>query len=368
MGYASLLGVDDAELDDVLEHFEYHSYEDKEFRALSDARHGLERGTVLVDDTVVRGFPSVPRTLVLDPGIPEFFDGPLAVEEKLDGFNVRIVALDEAYAFTRGGYICPYTTDRARDLLDLESFFADHPEKMLCAEFVGPETPYTDHDYPDVESHDLRVFDVRDRISGDPVSVERRRELAVEYDFHQPRLFGTYDPDEAVLGVRDAIEELDAEGREGVVMQSLDGRNLLKYTTSAQHHDDLRYAFSLPFDSGRDFMFPRLLREAFQAVEFEDDEDELRERAHALGESILDPMVETIRAVRDGETVGERHTVRGDPDVIDRLFEHFSNVSVVVEVEADRTVGDERVVTFLKRSESTNDQIRAYLDGTTINE
>ncbi|MFB6154711.1 MAG: RNA ligase [Haloferacaceae archaeon] len=368
MGYADLLGVDADEFADVEEHFEYHHYRGAEFRALPDARHGLERGTVLVDDTVVRGYPSVPRTLVLDPGVPEFFDGPVAVTEKLDGFNVRVVALDEPYAFTRGGYICPFTTDRARALLDLDAFFADHPGKMLCAEFVGPETPYTDHDYPDVESHDLFVFDVRDRVTGEPMPVEPRRELADEYGFRQPRSFGVHEPEEAVERVAEVIEDLHAAGREGVVMRSLDGRDQLKYTTSAQHRSDLRYAFSLPFDYGRDFMFPRLVREGFQAVEFGDGEEELRERARALGESILLPMVESIRAVRDGEAVGERHTVRGDPEVVDRLFEHFADVNVVVDVEADRREGDERVVTFLKRAEATTDQIRAYLDGTTIDE
>ena len=370
MDYAALLGVDEADLDDVMEHFEHREYEGREYRALSDARHGLERGTALVGGTVVRGFPSIPRTLVLDPGVPEFFDGRLAVEEKLDGFNVRVAALDdgEPYAFTRGGYICPYTTERARALLDLDRFFADHPEKMLCAEFVGPETPYTDHDYRDVESHDVIVFDVRDRVTGEPTPVERRRGIAAEYDFRQPDLFGIYDADDAPAGVREVVEELDREDREGVVMQSLDGRNLLKYTTSAQHHDDLAYAFSLPFDYGRDFMFPRLIREGFQAVEFGDDESELRERAHALGESILYPMVETVRAVREGEAVGERHTVRGDAAVIDRLFGHFDDMNIRIDVEADRTEGGDRVVTFLKYSNATNDQIRAYLDGATIDE
>lgn len=369
MGYADLLGVDEAELEDVLEHFEHRTYRGFPYRTLSDARHGIERGTVLVGGTVVRGFPSIPRTLVLDPGIPRFFDGPIAIEEKLDGFNVRVAVVgDDPLAFTRSGYVCPYTTARARDLLDLDSFFLDHPGKMLCAEFVGPETPYTDHDYDDVDSHDIRVFGVRDRVGGDPVPVRERRELLAEYGFRQPECFSVVDPDEAPAAVRSVVDDLDERGREGVVLQSLDGERLLKYTTAAQHASDLASGFALPFDYGREFMFPRLVREGFQAVEFGDDEAEFRERAHALGEAILFPMVETIRAVRDGDTVGERHTVRGDPEVIDALFEHFRDVGVRVDIEDDRREGGERVVTFIKRAESTIDQVATYLEGTTIDE
>lgn len=373
---AALLGVDEGDLEDVMEHFERREYEGREYRALPDSRHGIERGTVLVGDTAVRGFPSVPRTLVLDPGVERHFEGAarVTVEEKLDGYNVRIARLDDGeggeatYAFTRSGYVCPYTTDRVRSLLDLDPFFDDHPETILCGEFVGPETPYTDHDYADVDSHAVRIFDIRERTSGDPLPVEERRDRCAEYDLPQPTLFGAFDPDETVSRVRQVVADLDVEGREGVVLRSSDGRQMLKYTTAAKHHDELEYAFHLPFDTGREFIFPRLVREGFQAVEWEEDDAELRERAHAIGEAMLLPMVDSIRAVRDGESVGREHTIRGDPDAIDALFDHFGSLGVNLRVEEDRIEGDERIVTFVKVSEATTDQIRAYLDGTTVDE
>ena len=213
----------------------------------------------------------------------------VAVEEQLDGFNVRIADAGEPLAFTRSGYVCPYTTARARELLDLSSFFADHPERMLCAELVGPETPYTTHDYEGIDAHAFRVFGVRDRESGDPLPVSERRELCAAYDLPQPRLLGRYETGEAVDGVRRAVDELDAAGREGVVMKSADGTSMLKYTTESQHHAELAYAFSLPFERGRDFLFPRVLRGAFQAAEVDGSEERLRERARDLGESTLRP-------------------------------------------------------------------------------
>ncbi|QCS42457.1 RNA ligase [Natrinema versiforme] len=361
---------------DLFEHFEQRSVAGRTHYILTAARHGVERGTVIVADTdsVVRGYPSVPRILVLDPGIPSFFEEneTVAIEEKLDGFNVRIAVPDgegsDPLAFTRSGYVCPYTTSRARDLLPLEEFFADHPEKTLCTELIGPETPYTTHDYEGVGSHEFRVFDVRVRESGDPLAVADRRSLCAEYGFSQPRQFGRAEPSAAVETVGDAIDDLETAGREGVVMKSGDGESMVKYTTASQHREELAYAFSLPFEHGRDFVFSRIVRDAFQAAEFDEDDDRLRERAHDLGESILEPMVSTIRDVADGKTIGERHTVRGDPDAIDALLEHLREQSLTIDLESDRLEDGERVIEFVKVAESSRDRIRYYLDGGTRDE
>jgi putative ATP-dependent DNA ligase len=355
---------------ELFEHFETRSVDSETHYVLPDARHGVEQGTVIVDDenTVVRGFPSIPRILVLETGIPGFFGPgePIVAEEKLNGSNVRIAAVDDVQAFTRSGYACQYTTNRVRELLDPAAFFADHPELMLCAELIGPETPYTPHSYDDVDSHTFRVFDIRDRESGEPLSVDARRDLCEEYGFPRPALFGPFSSDAAAEQIAAVITDLDAEHREGVVMKSMDSRQLVKYTTAAQHHDDLAHAFSFPFDYGRDFLFSRLIREAFQAVEFEEDDEELRERAHAVGESILFPMVETIEAVEAGETVGERHTVRGSQDAIDALLDHLRDQSIEIAIEADYRDDGQRVVEFVKVLESTRDRVHHFLQGGTI--
>jgi putative ATP-dependent DNA ligase len=368
MDVAALLDVEPEDLEEVRSHFTEATYEGRTYRHLSAGFRGIERGTVLIGDTVVRGFPSIPRALVLETGVPAFFSGPLAVEEKLNGYNVRIVDVDGLLAFTRGGHICPYTTQIAREHLDLALFFEAHPEQMLCAEFVGPENPYTAHSYPGVDSVQARIFDVRDRETGTPMRVERRREILSSFSLPQPDLFGVYEPEEAVERVRETITDLKEAGREGVVMQSTDGRDLLKYTTGHQHQQDLAFAFSLPFDYGRDFLFSRLIREGFQAVEFEESPAEIRERAHGLGEAILEPMVETIRNVEAGETVGEHHTIRASPEAVQALLDHLGSQGITVEIQADRRRDGDRVVEFVKISNATRDKIEYYLEGGTIDE
>jgi putative ATP-dependent DNA ligase len=358
---------------ELFEHFERWSADGRTYRLLTDARHGVERGTVVVERTgaIVRGYPSVSRILTLDTGVHAVFDADetVVVEEKLDGFNVRIadVGADGPLAFTRSGYVCPYTTDRVRTLLDLSEYFTAHPETMLCVELIGPETPYTTHDYDGVDSNAVRVFGIRDRVSGVPLPVTERRTRCEAYGFPQPRLFGRGPPDAAVDVVRDAVDALDAAGREGVVLKAAGGTPRAKYTTESQHHAELAYAFSLPFEYGRDFLFSRIVRDAFQAAEY-DDAAALERRAHDLGESILLPMVEAIRRVENGETVGERHTVRGDADSIDALLDHLRDQSLTVEVVDDGREDGERVVEFVKVAESTTDLIRHYLDGGTRDE
>jgi putative ATP-dependent DNA ligase len=363
---ADALGVD-VEEGDLREHFQQERYRGREYQYLPDKRHGVERGTVLVDDVVVRGFPSIPRVLVLESGIPEAFDGSVAIEEKLNGYNVRVARVEgDVLAFTRSGYVCPYTTAFARDL-PVGSFFEEFPEHVLCGELIGPENPYTTHDYEEVDGAALRVFDVRHRESGESLAVEERYECCDRHDLPGVPRFGIYETGKAVDRAREIIADLDERGREGIVLKSLDGREAVKYTTSANHRADLAHAFDKPFDYGRDFLFARVIREAFQAVEFEDSEAEARERARDLGEAILLPAVESIRAVDRGEQIGDEHTVRGDSWTVESLLAQLESMGLHLEIREDRE-NDERMVRFLKVADASRDKIEHYLAGGQIDE
>ncbi|ELY48337.1 RNA ligase [Natronorubrum sulfidifaciens] len=371
--YHRLLGMSRDAFADLESHLVERTDDGRTYCHVPDYRRGVERGTSLIDGTVVRGFPKVPRTLVLSEGVPErFADQPgdrIAVEEKLNGYNVRVVRLDgERLAFSRSGMICPFTTRILERLVDLEALFEQYPEAMVCGEMIGPENPYTAHDYPDVDSIAFRAFDWRDRESGEPLPVETRRERYDTFDVPQTRLFGQFEVDAAAAEIRRIIEELDAEDREGVIMKSPDGTAQLKYTTSAANQGDLAYAFSLPFDYGQPFMFRRLIREGFQSIEWDESDAVARERAHELGEAILLSMRETIDTVDAGEPVGERHTVRASHETVDILLEHLEGQGLTIEIEDDRREDGDRVCTFLKVTRSTIDKTRNYLDGHIVKE
>lgn len=363
-----VLGLSREAFEAAAEHMTERTFRGRRYRHLPDYHSQLERGTVLIGETAVRGFPKIPRTLVLETGIPRQFDGPIAVEEKLNGYNVRIADVGDVIAFTRSGIACPFTTWFVSDALDLEPFFADHPDKMLCGEVYGPENPYTAASYESVDSLAIGLFDVRDRESGRPLPVEERRALCDSYGFPAVPWHGRHAIDAAPAAVDDVVRDLDQRGREGVVMKSPDGRTQLKYTTAAANQGDLAYAFSLPFDYGQAFMFRRLIREAFQAVERGESPEAVRGRAHDLGEAILEPMVETVQAIDEGAVVGEDHVVRGDADAVAALLDQFRDMSLELDIHRDETGAGGRVVEFTKISRKTTDQTQAYLDGKIVKE
>lgn len=367
MDIPSRLGLTTEEFESLEPHLQHRTYEGEAYRFLPDYRRSLEKGTVFYGDSIVRGFPKIPRTLILETGIPQHFDGRLVAEEKLNGYNIRIARIDgETLAFTRSGLICPFTTYVVRHTLDLDGLFGSFPEVVLCGEMIGPENPYTAHPYPEVDSLAFRAFDLRDRRSGEPFPVKHRRDVCDDHDIPQTRLLGEFDPDEAVDELPDIIDTLDERDREGVVLKSVDGTNPLKYTTSAANQGDLAFAYSLPFDYGQAFTFRRLIREAFQSHEWREDETTRRARAHDLGEAILLSMTESIGAVDRDEPVCERHTVRSDPEAIDRLLDHLEAQGLTIDIESDKVEDGQRVVTFCKRVQKTNDKIDTYLGGTIV--
>jgi putative ATP-dependent DNA ligase len=361
--YTDVLGVDD------LNGFEDRVYDGTEYRHYPDYGK-VERGTVLYDGDVVRGFPKVPRTLVLSEGVPRYFDGEVAVEEKMNGYNTRVARLDgELLALSRSGIVCPFTTRFLRRVYgdELNALIDDRPDAVVCGEMIGRDNPYTAHDYDEVASLDLRVFDVRDGSTGEAMSVEERRALCDEHGLPSVPFFGVHPVDEAVEAVRGAVDDLDDRGREGVIMKTPNVSHQLKYTTSSANQGDLGYAFSLPFDYGRDFIFGRIIREAFQAHEF-DDADEADERARSLGESVLGSMLGTIETVDGGEDVGERHTVRARPDEVEAILDHLRGMGLQLVVEEDRHEGEDRFVEFVKKTQATNDKTRNYLEGGVVRE
>jgi len=326
----------------------------------------LEAGTVIYlgDETeVIRGFPKIRRTLLLSPTIQEHFRDRVAVEEKMNGYNVRIACLSsgETVALTRGGHVCPFTTRKAQELLELDEFFREHPDLVICGEMIGRDNPYVSQDYPEVGPLGFRVFDLREKNTNRPLPVEERRALLDSYGLPNVRLFGVYPIDEAASEVADIIRALGMAGREGVVMKDPSMEvPPLKYTSSQAHARELAYAFSYPFDFGRPFFFSRVIREGFQAYELDESDDETRERARRLGEAIIYPMLERIKSISAGEAAYEDTVI----DVEDReAAEEF--IRHLVRLGVSATLADYRDgrATIRRFYQSTTDRINNYLKG-----
>ncbi len=327
-----------------------------------------EEGTLIaktVDGVqIVRGYPKIRRALTLYPTIKKHFRGEVVFEEKMNGYNVRIVMFGEnLYAITRGGYICPYTTEKARMLINPD-FFKDHPNLMLCCEAVGEESPFVPKDVYGIKEIDFYVFDVRDRRTNEALPIREKEKLADEYGFKLAPILAEVHVSEAHEVAKDVIRELGRKGREGIVIKDPNmKRQPIKYTTSESNCSDLSFAFRFFGEYGKDFMFSRIIREGFQAFEL-DDEEEFKRRCTRLGEAILKAMVESIREVREGKKVCDRMRLRFyDLEVFELFKEHVRRMGVNAEFSEPIEENRSYVVWFYRHMKSTTDRIRHILEG-----
>ncbi|HTX61067.1 MAG TPA: RNA ligase [Methanobacterium sp.] len=325
----------------------------------------VEAGTMICisrEIHVIRGFPKIRRTLMLKNALKSHFSKEIAVEEKMNGYNVRIAFIDpEIVAFTRGGYVCPYTTKKARKIMDLTQFFQDHPDLVICGEMLGTDNPYVSHYYPEIGKLGFRIFDIREKLTGKPLPIQKKRDLLEQYGLPSVTLLGVYPIQEAPSRILEMVKKLGEEGREGVVMKDPQMElPPLKYTSSQAHDDELIYAFKFPFDLGKAFFFSRVIREGFQSYEMEESEEKIKERARRLGESILYPMLDTIKHVAADEVAGEDLIMDADNfQEVDEFLRHLRDLGVIavaVKYEDGKAV-------IRRVHQSTTDKISNYLNG-----
>ena len=341
----------------------------QEFFRFDKPISGIEGGTCIFLDPfdIVRGFPKIPRALILHPGILAHFSSckKVAVEEKMNGYNVRIALIgDELAGITRGGLVCPYTTEKAKELVGSD-LLHEHPDLMICGEMVGPDSPYVPKSIYDIESLEFFVFDIREKLTGKPMPVMKRRKLVDEYGLNSVRLFGEYEVENAHTEVARIIQDFGTSLNEGVVIKDPE-MNIapVKYTSSMSNCQDLRYAFEYYNDYGRDFFFPRVCREAFQAVEWNETEDKLKERCQRLGESILLPMIKTIKKKKDGGRITETVKIRVRNLNTAREFqEHLRLLGVDAVFEEPELTENGYVVRIMKKYHSTDDKTESILSG-----
>lgn len=346
----------------IIKFFEFHGFPAMQFKKDVGV---METGTVIYfrdKIEIIRGFPKIRRTLMLSPTLENHFKDKIAIEEKMNGYNVRIASIgDEIIAITRRGYVCPYTTKKALEIMNLKDFFKDNPDLVICGEMVGTENPYVSHYYEEIGDIGFRVFDIRKKISNEPMSIKEKRELLKKYDLPVVRLIGIYEVKEAPSIIKKVIKEIGSAGREGIVIKDPSMKiSPLKYTSSEAHDDELRYAFTYPFDFGRDFFFSRVIREGFQAFEMDEDEEKLQKRSHRLGEAILYPMVDTIKNVASGNSAGEDLIIDAEDEEEAEEFLHYLHDLGVFAVLLK--FKDKKAV-IRKIHQSTTDKINNYIKG-----
>jgi len=302
---------------------------------------GYPEGTVIVFgrgwSRVIHGYPPIQRAILLRVAVPKHFIDKVVVEEKLNGYNVRVALIDDrVIAITRGGLICPYTTARINRLLGKEIKEAlrelGPEEHYFAGEVIGLENPYTRYFYPEAPRFGYFVFDLFR--SGKPVPPRLRDEVAEKHGIPHVPVLGVVDKND-VDSIRSIVEKLNREGREGIVMKDPGYRvHPLKYTTSATNIGDLRIGMRFFMEEGRSFLFSRILREIFRAYEEGLEGPKLDSLALELGTAILRPAIETVKQVARGEMVAEEFELEfANADELNEFIDYMSGLGIDLVIE-----------------------------------
>ncbi len=321
-----------------------------EYLRFSDDYRDIPRGTVVFQDTVIWGYPHIGRIFMLERGLREQFKEPFWAEEKVDGYNVRIFRVgNDVVAISRGGYICPFTTDRLPEFINLD-VFEENPDLVLCAEVAGPDNPYIEESPPFIKE-DVRffVFDVMRKNERMFLSQEEKLSLIERYSLPGVEVFGRFTPDQ-VKELKDLLLKLNDERREGVVFKEDSEENRrAKYITSYANLSDIKVTTKNMLQLPAEYYTNRILR----LVLFMEEEG-LERTEHLyeeLGRAFIDGLFEAIEQFKREHKVYRTFRCRfRSKEKALALIELLQRTSKHIQViERDlRREGDYWVLTFDK--------------------
>jgi putative ATP-dependent DNA ligase len=288
---------------------ESHHFEGLEYARLTETVTGYPRGSVVLPDgVVVPGYPSIARIHSLASGLRQQFQGPFWAEEKIDGYNIRVLCHEgRVYAFSRGGFVCAFSTDRLPDFLP-PGVFEREPGLVLCAEIAGPDNPYLEGSPPFVTKDvQLFVFDMmRKSQPGFLPQTEKMRQIE-QLGLPATRIFGRFLPSD-VDALRDLILQLDREGAEGLVLKAEFGETRSKYVTGRSNITDIHVCSTQLLDLPPEYFTNRLMRLAMFVTEHGQQGDPDLERS--LGRAFLSGLDRAVAGSREHGRVDHRYRCR----------------------------------------------------------
>jgi putative ATP-dependent DNA ligase len=138
----------------------------------------------------------------------------------------------------------------------------------------------------------------------------------------------------------------------------------IKYTCSQSNCADLEHAFKFYNEVGRDYLYSRVVREGFQTVEWDEDEDAMDKRALRLGRSIISPMADSVRRVGKGEKLYDEVTLRfQNPQTLQEFEEYFRRLGIDAIFDQVGYSGGELMVKLQKLNQSTTDKTESMWEG-----
>jgi len=332
----------------LVEHKEAVRY----YRFREDFRQ-IPRGTVLLPKRIIWGFPHIPRIFRFKEGVERNIAGSFYIEEKIDGFNVRIAQIDgKIYAFSRGGFLDLFVTEKA-DTPEMKKFFQAFPGYVLCGEMVG-NTPYT----PPTKKFDTKlfVFDM-DTGNGDYLSCSEKYWLLEKYGLDSVPVLGKFSGTKN--GMRIALSLLK-DRKEGMVIKSADRKKAVKFVTPYADIEDIGRNMALLFDMPQGFFLQRVLRSGIFIKDFQLSHSEYAKR---LGNAFYEGLKDGLEQIEQNGQISEEFEVLiNDRRIWNAIKKHTSR-EVKLERIFEREEKDGIRIRFRKIYKRTGKKLRDFMAG-----
>lgn len=314
----------------------------------------IPRGTVVINKRVVYGYPKIKRIFSLIEGAKKNLEtGEIWVEEKIDGFNLRVVNEGgRIYCISRGGFLDFFATEKVSADEGVAGFFRKHPQHVLYMEMIG-NTPYT----APTRKFDVKyyVFDIGNG-KGRFVGPEERRKLCKEFGLECVPLLGKFTKRNIGKLKRIAVS-VDKTGKEGIVMKQHLPRRLVKYVVPSSDIRDLEENSHMLFDMPVGFMKQRVFRSALSVLELGFSKKNYDKR---LGEAMHKHL---YSALKGGGEVGEGFEVLVQKrEIWEKVLEHMS-AEVKVEVDSEKREKGGIRIKFRKVHKRGSRRLRRAVEG-----
>jgi len=344
----------------------YESYLDIRYIRFADDSKPFKRGTVVIDDTIIPPYPKIGRLFILKEGLNRYFKEPFYIEEKADGYNVRVIYnKGRTLAITRGGFICPFSTDRLPDFYDFENFFKKNPHLVLYGEIIGPNNPYMEL-HPPYITFDVafKLFDIYDSIEKRFLLPEERYRIADLYEIPQVSRFGLFNSEDFEK-IKAIVLKLNEEEIEGVVVKSAEKAfKYFKYATPIINIKDIEADIDLLLELPGEFYTQRILRYTLSSLELGYDNQEVIEK---LGRIFIENFKKVIKEFKNTNKISRQYVLyfnkQENIDEFLKLENRASDLIKVKLIDIEKNTNKYKVTiekTFLKATTRLYRLLRGY--------
>ncbi|MEK6981976.1 MAG: RNA ligase [Candidatus Micrarchaeota archaeon] len=318
---------------------------------------GIPRGTIVINERIIFGFPHIKRIFTLKKGLERNITASyFYIEEKIDGYNLRIAKINgNVYAFSRGGFLDYFASEKARELIT-PKFFSDFPDYVLCAEMVG-NTPYT----RPTKGFDVKifVFDV-DTGNGNYISPEERQSLLKKYKIEEAPSFGKFAISD-LKKIREIALSIMKQRKEGIIFKSEDRKEAVKYVNPFADIEDIAGSSHSLFDMPLGFYVQRVLRSAIFIREFELNKEKF---AKELGIAFYEKLTKAITEVEnDKQIYDDYEIIIKDLKIWDWIHRHMSKEIKIDEVSRTKAENGKTKIKFRKIYKKSTHKIKEALSG-----